>query len=174
MIPNLLSLSRLVLAAAFVYSVDHPVTAIAILCAAGISDWADGFVAKKLGQQSAFGVLLDPICDRIFLVTVLATLVLSKDLPLWQLGVLVSRDIASTAGAALLFWLRPDLVERLRPQRSGKLVTSLQFWCVVHILLGLPFFLVALAAVALATVWAVFDYFGQARALGAWKSVNTP
>ena len=75
MLPNLISLSRLVLAAAFVHYAAQPVIAVTILCAAGISDWLDGFAAKKLGQQTSLGVLLDPICDRAFIVTVLVTLV---------------------------------------------------------------------------------------------------
>ena len=175
MLPNLLSLSRLVLAAAFVHYAEQPVIAVAILCLAGISDWADGFAAKKLGQQTSFGVLLDPICDRIFVVTVLTTLVLVHGLPLWQLAVMITRDVGTTLGAAALWLLRRDQVWNLRPRRSGKTVTSLQFWCVVHIILGLPFFEVALAAVALATVWSAFDYSAEFRELmGASKSVNTP
>lgn len=175
MLPNLLSLSRLVLAFAFVHYAEQPVIAVAILCLAGISDWADGFVAKKLGQQTSFGTLLDPICDRIFIVTVLVTLVLVHGLPLWQLGIMIARDVGNTLGAAALWALRRDQFRNLRPRRSGKTVTSLQFWCVVHIVLGLPAFEVALAAVALATVWAAVDYSSEFRELvGASKSVNTP
>jgi cardiolipin synthase len=175
MLPNLLSLSRLLLAAAFVRHAEQPVIAVAILCLAGISDWADGFAAKKLGQQTSFGVLLDPICDRVFIVTVLTTLVLVHGLPLWQLAVMILRDVGTTLGAATLWLLRRDQFRNLRPRRSGKIVTSLQFWCVVHIVLGLPYLEVTLAAVAFATVWAAFDYSAEFRELmGASNSVSTP
>jgi cardiolipin synthase len=175
MLPNLISLSRLALAVAFVHYARQPAIAVAILCAAGISDWLDGWTAKKLGQQTRFGALLDPICDRLFVIPVLATLVIVHGLPLWQLGVLVTRDVANTLGLAVLWALRPDQFPHARPRRSGKVVTSLQFWCVVHIVLGLPFFAVTLAAVALATAWALVDYFEQfRRLLGASKSVSTP
>jgi CDP-diacylglycerol--glycerol-3-phosphate 3-phosphatidyltransferase/cardiolipin synthase len=164
-----------VLAAAFVLYASHPAIAVAILCAAGISDWLDGWLAKRLGQQSAFGALLDPICDRLFIVSVLATLVTVHELPLWQLGVLITRDVTNSAGAALIWALRPDQVKQLRPRRSGKIVTSLQFWCVVHIVLQLPYFEVTLAAVAVASLWALADYSAQfRRLLGASKSVSTP
>jgi phosphatidylglycerophosphate synthase len=172
---NLISLSRLVMAAAFVRFAENPPVAVAILCLAGISDWLDGYVAKRLGQQSRLGRALDPICDRLFVVPVLATLVLVHGLPLWQLAVLVSRDLVNSAGALAVFVLRPALVPELRPRRSGKLVTSLQFWSVVHVVLALPLFELSLAAVALASAWAFFDY-GAAllRLLGGSKSVSTP
>ena len=175
MIPNLISLSRLVLAVAFVRYATNPVIAVAILCVAGISDWLDGWAAKKLGQQTSLGVVLDPVCDRLFIVTVLTTLVWVHGLPLWQLGVLITRDVVNSVGAATVWALRADQVEALRPRRSGKVVTTLQYWCVVHIVLGLPFFAVTFAAVALATVWALGDYFAEfRRLLGASKSVSTP
>jgi phosphatidylglycerophosphate synthase len=98
-IPNLISLSRLVLAVAFVRYATNPVIAVAILCAAGISDWLDGWAAKKLGQQTSLGVMLDPVCDRLFIVTVLTTLVLVHGLPLWQLGVPRTRSGPCARGA---------------------------------------------------------------------------
>jgi cardiolipin synthase len=175
MIPNLISLSRLVLAVAFVRYATEPVVAVAILCAAGISDWLDGWAAKKLGQQTDLGVVLDPVCDRLFVVTVLITLVWVHGLPWWQLGVLVARDVANSVGAAIVWGVRADRVRAMRPRLSGKTVTSLQYWSVVHIVLGLPFFEVTFAAVALATLWALGDYSAEfRRLLGASKSVSTP
>jgi CDP-diacylglycerol--glycerol-3-phosphate 3-phosphatidyltransferase len=175
MIPDLISLSRLALAAAFVHFAAHPVMAVAILCAAGISDWLDGWVARRLKQETKFGALLDPICDRLFVIPVLATLVFVHGVPLWQLAVLITRDVVNTLGAAVVWILRPDRFRDMHPLRSGKVVTSLQFWCVVHIVLGLPFFVVTFTAVALATVWALRDYALEfRRLLGASKSLSTP
>lgn len=175
MLPNLISLSRLLMAAAFVRWSTEPVVAVAILCAAGISDWLDGWVAKRLGQQTAFGALLDPICDRLFVVPVLATLVVVHDLPLWQLAVMIARDIVNTLGGLLVVAARLPLLGELGPRRSGKVVTSLQFWTVVHVVLDLPYFAVTFAAVAAANVWAVADYGARfRRLLGASKSVKTP
>lgn len=175
MIPDFISLSRLGLAAAFVHYAADPVIAVAILCAAGISDWLDGWVARKLGQESRFGALLDPACDRLFIIPVLATLVFVYSVPLWQLAVLIARDVVNSLGAAIVWILRPDRFKFLHPLRSGKVVTSLQFWCVVHIVLRLPFFEVTFSAVALATAWALRDYSLQfRRLLGASKSLSTP
>ncbi|MFN8542776.1 MAG: CDP-alcohol phosphatidyltransferase family protein [Candidatus Binatia bacterium] len=175
MIANLISLSRLVLAAAFVWWAANPVVAVAILCAAGISDGLDGWVAKRWGRPTRFGALLDPVCDRLFVVPVLVTLVIVHGLPLWQLAVLLARDVANSAGALIVWVWRPAQLDGLRPCRSGKIVTSLQFWTVVHVVSGLPFFAVTFAAVALATAWALCDYVAQfRRLLGASNSVSTP
>ena len=146
-----------------------------ILCLAGISDWLDGWAARRFGQQSRLGALLDPVCDRVFVVSVLVTLVLVHGLALWQLAVLIARDVVNSAGALVVCVLRPDRLGDLGARRSGKVVTSLQFWSTVHIVLGLPLFAVTLTAVALASVWALVDYGTRfRRLLGASKSVSTP
>lgn len=172
---HLISLSRLGLAAAFAWSAPNPPLAVAILCLAGISDWLDGWAARRLGQQSSFGAILDPVCDRIFILTVLVTLVLMYGLALWQLAVLVLRDVANSLGALAVWTLRRQRFAELRARRSGKVVTSLQFWTTVHLLLGLPLFSLSLTAVALASVWALLDYGAEFRRLmGTAKSVSTP
>lgn len=175
MIPNLISLSRPILGGLFVHYAARPVIAVAILCLAGISDGLDGWAARRLGQSSRAGALLDPICDRLFALPVLATLVLVHHVPVWQVAVLVTRDVVNTAGAAWIALVHRDRLPELRARRSGKAVTSLQFWCVVHILLGLPLFAISLAAAAVATLWALVDYAAFFRRLvGTSKSVSTP
>lgn len=175
MLPNLISLSRLVLAAAFVRWSTEPVVAVAILCAAGVSDWLDGWVAKRLGQQTRFGAMLDPICDRLFVVPVLITLVVVHGLPVWQVLVMVARDVVNSLGAFAVLVTRPERLTELSPRWSGKVVTSLQFWAVVHIVLGLPLFEATFAVLAVANVWALADYGSRVRLLtGDSKSVSTP
>jgi len=175
MLPNLISLARLPLAVAFVFWARHPVVAVVIVCLGGISDWLDGWLAKRLGQRSAAGALLDPICDHTFTVTVLVTLVVVHGLPLWQLAILTVRDVSNGLGGLIVWLLRPDHVRGLRPLQAGKIVTSLQFLFVVHLLLGLPCRDLTLAAVAAATIWSLADYSAQfRRLLGASKSVSTP
>ena len=175
MLPNLISLSRLALAAGFVYWARDPAIAVTILCVAGISDWLDGWVAKRWAQRTALGALLDPVCDRLFILPVLATLVFVYELTPARLGVLVARDVVNSVGA-LVVWLRfPGRLDALTPRRSGKIVTSLQFWTVVHVVLGLPFFDVTFGAAALANAWAVADYGSRFRRVcGTSKSVSTP
>jgi phosphatidylglycerophosphate synthase len=175
MIPNLISLARLPLAVAFIHYAAHPVASVAIVCLGGISDWLDGWMAKRLGQRTASGRLLDPLCDHAFTITVLVTLVVVHGLPVWQLAVLVARDVANGVGALVVWLARPERMGILRPLQAGKVLTSLQFWFVVHVLLGWPGLELSFAAVAVATAWAIAAYLAQfVRALGATKSVSTP
>jgi Phosphatidylglycerophosphate synthase len=160
---------------AFASCAASPPVAVAILCLAGISDWLDGWAARHFGQQSRLGALLDPVCDRIFILTVLVTLVLVYGLALWQLAILVLRDLANSAGA-LVVWVRyRNRLGELRARRSGKVVTSLQI--LEHRASGprLPYFSLSLAAVGLASLWALVDYGAAFRRLvGTEKSVSTP
>jgi cardiolipin synthase len=163
------------MAVAFMWWSTDPVAAVAILCAAGISDWLDGWVAKRVGKPTRFGALLDPVCDRLFVLPVLATLVVVHHLPPWQLAVIIARDVVNSLGALVVLIGRPALLGALGPRRSGKIVTSLQFWTVVHVVLRLPFFAVTFAAVAAANAWAVADYSARLwRLFGGSKSVSTP
>jgi len=80
-IPNILTLLRIVLIPVFVaafylpsYEWQHVVTT-AIFFVAGISDWLDGYLARKLNQQSAFGSFLDPVADKLMVATALVLLV---------------------------------------------------------------------------------------------------
>ena len=92
-----------------------------------------------------------------------------------RLAVLIARDVCNTLGALVMWLWHRDRLAELRPRLSGKVVTSLQFWTIVHVVLGLPYFDLTFAAVGVATIWALLDYGIQfRRVLGASKSVSTP
>ncbi len=94
-VPNLLSLIRLLGVPVFVYLmlVRHADGwAFALLIASGITDWADGKLARLLDQQSRLGALLDPLVDRLYLVATLATFVVRDIIPWWLAVALIGRD----------------------------------------------------------------------------------
>lgn len=66
----------------------RPVLTAVLLLAFGLSDWVDGFIARKFGQVSRLGILLDPIADRLGIVSIAIALVASGLIPLW-IGLLV-------------------------------------------------------------------------------------
>jgi cardiolipin synthase len=103
-IPNLLSGLRLLGVPLFLWLLLGPHAdgwAIAVLALSGISDWADGVLARKLNQQSDFGAMLDPLADRLYILATLVGLVLRHVIPLWLAVILVARDLV-LAGA---LWL---------------------------------------------------------------------
>lgn len=94
-VPNVLSAIRLLLIPVFIYVllVAHAnAWAVAILMFSGISDWADGKIARLLNQSSRLGVLLDPAVDRLYMVTVPITMAASGIVPWWFVITLLVRD----------------------------------------------------------------------------------
>ncbi|SON62982.1 Putative CDP-diacylglycerol--glycerol-3-phosphate 3-phosphatidyl-transferase 1 [Mycobacterium simulans] len=107
-VPNVLSLIRLALIPVFVYLmlVAHVHGwAVAILVFSGVSDWADGKIARLLNQSSRLGVLLDPAVDRLYMVTVPIVLGLSGIVPWWFVVTLLARD-ALLAATLPVLWSR--------------------------------------------------------------------
>src|SRR5262249_34266512 len=105
-IPNSLTLARIVLVPLVVWLIiTHEMTAAFLLfLAAGMSDAADGFVAKRYGWRSELGAYLDPIADKALLVSIYVTLGLAGHLPVWLVIAVVSRDIL-IVGAVVLSWM---------------------------------------------------------------------
>lgn len=126
-LPNLISFVRILLIPVFVLLLLNEGTERAglILLAFVVStDWVDGQVARRTGQVSEVGKLLDPIADRLAIAAALITLVVRGAFPLWAALLILVRDIAILiAGLALL---RQDV--RIDVRLVGKLATfSLMF-----------------------------------------------
>lgn len=100
-IPNVLSLIRLVLLPVFLYLLlaRHDWGwATAILMFSGTSDWADGKIARLMDNQSSrLGELLDPLVDRLYMVTVPVGLAAAGVVPWWVVGLLLGRDLVLAA-----------------------------------------------------------------------------
>ncbi|OBK10367.1 CDP-alcohol phosphatidyltransferase family protein [Mycobacterium asiaticum] len=107
-VPNVLSVIRLALIPVFVYLMldTHAYGwAVAILMFSGISDWADGKIARVLNQSSRLGMLLDPAVDRLYMVAVPIVFAISGIAPWWFVLTLLARD-AALAGTLPLLWSR--------------------------------------------------------------------
>ncbi len=105
-IPNVLSVIRLALLPVFLYLllVAHRYgPAVAILMFSGISDWADGKIARLMANQSSrLGELLDPLVDRIYMLAVPVGLALAGVVPWWLVGALLGRDAVLSATLPVL------------------------------------------------------------------------
>lgn len=93
-IPNLISIMRLLLVPGVVLAMLQArwEWAFAGFVVAGISDGVDGFIARQFNQHSRLGAYLDPIADKLLLVSVFIVLGISGELPLWLVVAMVSRD----------------------------------------------------------------------------------
>jgi cardiolipin synthase len=95
-IPNGLSVLRLLGVPLFLWLLLGPHAdgwALLVLAVSGFTDWADGVLARKLNQLSAFGALLDPLADRLYILATLAGLVVRDVIPVWLAALIVGRDV---------------------------------------------------------------------------------
>jgi CDP-diacylglycerol--glycerol-3-phosphate 3-phosphatidyltransferase len=101
-IPNFITMARLLSVPLIVWLMiaDRYVAAMLLFIIAGISDAADGFIAKRFGASSELGAYLDPVADKALLVSVFATLGFKGVLPAWVVVLVVSRDILSSAASS--------------------------------------------------------------------------
>ena len=134
-VPNALSALRLASVPVFLwlFASGREEAAVILYGAGALTDFFDGLVARRLGQVSELGKLLDPIADRIFIVALALALVVARALPPWFAIAIVMRD-AVLLGAYP--WLERRGVGRIPVNFTGKTATA----C---LLLGLP--LVALS-----------------------------
>lgn len=125
-IPNVITLFRFFLVPAILYALfTHRVEwAFVGFLLAGISDGVDGFIARQFNQRSTLGAYLDPMADKILLVSVFLMLGYMGELPLWLVVSAVARDIL-IMGAVLLSTIMSNPVE-MRPLFVSKANTAVQ------------------------------------------------
>jgi cardiolipin synthase len=104
-VPNVISAARLLGVPVFLYLLLGPqadIAALIVLMLAGISDWADGVLARKLNQYSRIGELLDPAADRLYILATLIGLVLRDIIPWWLAAIIIGRDLVLAVALAVL------------------------------------------------------------------------
>lgn len=125
-LPNLISLARLLSVPLIVWLLLSGFYLIAfwLFIGASISDGVDGFIAKRFNRESVLGAYLDPIADKMLLVSIYITLGQLEILPLWLVILVVSRDIL-IVGAVLLSFAMAQPV-RMAPLMVSKINTFAQ------------------------------------------------
>lgn len=104
-VPNLLSMARLVGVPIFLWLILVPKAdgwAIVLLIVSGVTDYLDGYLARRWNQITRVGQLLDPIADRLYIVATLIGLLLRDIVPLWFVVVLLLRDVMMAVVLAVL------------------------------------------------------------------------
>ncbi|SCA57633.1 putative phosphatidylglycerophosphate synthase [Candidatus Terasakiella magnetica] len=125
-IPNMITIARVMAVPFMVWLIiSHELqAAFWLFIAAGISDGVDGYLAKILKARTQIGAFLDPIADKLLLVSVFVVLGVQELIPLWLVIMVVFRDMAIVIGAALIELLTRDL--KMSPNFSSKVNTTVQ------------------------------------------------
>lgn len=151
-VPNVITVFRFLLVPAVIYWLlaGQQAMAFAGFVAAGVSDGIDGFIARHFNQRSKLGAYLDPMADKLLLVSVFVVLGMMGGLPLWLVIAVVSRD-ALIVFAVILSSVMAQPVE-MRPLMVSKANTVAQI-VLAAVALGQPAFGVDLGYVLPALIW---------------------
>ena len=178
-VPNTLTILRILLVPVLVvvfYApfANHHLVAAGIFTIAAVTDWFDGYLARRLGQMTAFGAFLDPVADKLMVAIALVLLVERHDTILFTLAacVIIGREIVISA---LREWMA-ELGERTSVAVSyiGKIKTAFQMVAIIGLLaidptrdegwlLVLCYLLLYTAAVL--TLWSMLVYLKAAWAV---------
>src|SRR5688500_18068565 len=96
-LPNLISSTRFVFAAAFIIY-DHPYVRALLIVLAGASDMLDGWLARRSGQASKIGALIDPLSDRLFVFVVISIYLFEGLIDTLEYFVFIARDLMTAIG----------------------------------------------------------------------------
>jgi len=138
-LPNLLSLSRILLTPVFVWMMvqKRPWAAFIVFLAAGATDALDGFAARRLHLKSTLGLWLDPAGDKVLLTSAFVVLTLPalsqpNTLPLWLTAICIGRDVAIALTTLVLITLRGK--QTFKPVLAGKASTVCQILVLYFVL----------------------------------------
>ncbi len=169
--PNILTLLRIILIPVLVVVFYLPGRWVPLLCAAlfglaAVTDWLDGYLARRLEQQSVFGAFLDPVADKLMVAVALVLLVETNHDPYFSIpvAVIIGREIAVSA---LREWMS-EIGERTAVAVSiiGKVKTTAQMVAILLLLYDVPVGvfpthqvgLVLLYVAAVLTLWSMLIY----------------
>lgn len=97
----------------------------------GITDWFDGFFARKFHAESLFGKIFDPIADKTLMIGMFATLGYLNAMPLTFIILCLARDVLIAMGGFAM--MRSVYRERLSPTKASKINTFLQILCILTV-----------------------------------------
>lgn len=134
-IPNIITVIRILSIAPICWLLWREAYALALglLVAAGLSDALDGFLARRYGWLTRLGAILDPVADKLFVVSVFIVFGLQGTLLWWLVCLVLGRDVVIVLGAIACRLLRGRL--EMRPLMISKLNTGLQIFLLAMTLL---------------------------------------
>ena len=161
LVPSLLSMARVPLAAFFPFTLSVPAFAFGVLVLAALTDVLDGWYARTRGQATPTGAVADAVTDKVFVATVVVSLVLFQKMTALQALLLGTREMGELPLVVRLA-LSPAARQKHRDRRAnvpGKIATVLQFVAVTTVLFGAPHPEIYLGAAAGAGVLAAVTYW---------------
>jgi CDP-diacylglycerol--glycerol-3-phosphate 3-phosphatidyltransferase len=150
-LPTILTLSRIVLIPVFVFTVYlHPVFGAFVFSIASLTDFLDGYLARRSGDITKFGVILDPIADKFLVISALIVLVDIDRLAAWIAITIIVREFLVTGLRVVA--LSKDIV--IPAEMGGKIKTALQIAAILCLILKSSFLFIDLYDIGVVLIWA--------------------
>lgn len=136
-VPNILTIIRFLLIPVILFYIftGNYLAAFIVFTVSGLTDIADGFIARKFNFISNFGKLMDPLADKLTQISVLLSLTVIRIIPVWIVVIVLVKEIIMVSGASFLYG--KDVVVYSR--WYGKLATVLFYIAIVFSLLERQF-----------------------------------
>lgn len=133
-IPNLLTLARILLTPFVIYAIlEHQaVLALILMAVAGVTDMLDGAIARYFNQRSTVGAYMDPLADKLLLISTIVTLFFIEQIPLYLFLAVIFRDLIIVLGAIAYEMITHKL--EIKPSKASKVTTFLQITLVLIVL----------------------------------------
>jgi CDP-diacylglycerol---glycerol-3-phosphate 3-phosphatidyltransferase len=172
--PNSLTLYRIAAVPGIVFFLYFPnrfclALAALLFSAAAITDYLDGYYARQLGLESAFGKVMDPIADKFLVSSSLIMLAYNRCIPAWVVCVIVGREFAVSGLRNIV----SEKGEDISASWLGKYKTGFQISAIIPLLFHYPYFGVDVHLIGMVflwlslvmTIWSGADYFMRFRSL---------
>jgi len=129
-VPNMLTMSRFALIPLFLYLYldDYRIAALTIVLLAGLTDILDGYLARRNGQITLTGMMLDPLADKLMMLAVIVALLIGRVLPWEAVAVMAFREIGMIASSAFFHFRGFKTVPA---NRLGKATTVVYYAAIV-------------------------------------------
>ncbi|HXF76433.1 MAG TPA: CDP-diacylglycerol--glycerol-3-phosphate 3-phosphatidyltransferase [Methylomirabilota bacterium] len=126
-LPNCLTLVRILTIPIFLEFLAYRLfwEALWVFAIGGVTDFLDGFIARRMNQRTALGAYLDPVADKLLVITSYIMLGAIEGIPMWLAVVVVTRDLLILTGYGLIYVLVDEPME-VRPSLVGKWSTTFQ------------------------------------------------
>lgn len=149
-LPTVLTLSRIVLIPVFIFIVyQHPVFGAIIFSIASVTDFLDGYLARRSGEITKFGIILDPIADKFLVISALIVLVDMERLAAWIAIIIIVREFLVTGLRVVA--LSKDII--IPAEMGGKIKTTTQIAAIVCLILMGSIFDIDLYDVGVLLIW---------------------
>ncbi len=133
-VPNIITIMRVLLIPVMVYLIMERRYDVAfyVFLASALSDLIDGFIARRFNQMSQFGAVLDPVADKLTMLTLTVLLASQGILPEWLAIAIVARDVVIVSGAVTYRFVVGHV--EMQPTILSKLNTLLEFFVIAVVL----------------------------------------